>query len=357
MKNSLQALCERAQESEIDGYWVRSPVNVRYLCGFTGDDGSLVVGADGSSFLITDSRFTEQARREADVDELICREDSMTSAVRKMCRDAGISTLGLTGRRVTYRDWRRLDEDDELTPVAFDRGLPEELRTTKSAAEIAAIRRSVEVNEQAFRQWRKWIEPGQTELMAAARLEYEQRLDGAESRAFETICASGPRASMPHARTGSDELRQNTSLLVDWGAQVEGYCSDLTRTLSVGRMPQKTGELVQIALEAQQAALETIQPGAAAAEVDRAVRDVIAAHGYEDNIAHCCGHGVGLEVHEAPRLSVKNDTELEAGMVLAVEPGIYMEGEAGARVEDIVAVTEDGCTVVSSLEREPTEMC
>ena len=356
MKSCLQALSRRMQNMGVDGYWVRCPVNVRYLCGFTGEDSSLVAGADGSSFLITDSRFTEQARREADVEELICREDSMTSAVRKLCHDAGISRLALTSRRVTYRDWHRLEQDEELTLQALDQGLPEELRTTKSAAEIAAIRRSVEVNEQAFRRWQESIEPGQTESMAAARLEYEQRLDGAESRAFETICASGPRASMPHARTGSAELRQDTSLLVDWGARVDGYCSDLTRTLSVGRMPQKTGELIRIAVEAQQAALDTMEPGAAAAEVDQAVRDVIAGHGYGDNIAHGCGHGVGLEVHEAPRLSVKNDDELKPGMVVTLEPGIYIEGEAGARVEDVIALTEDGCKVLSSLERKPTEM-
>ncbi|MEF8788110.1 MAG: Xaa-Pro peptidase family protein [Planctomycetota bacterium] len=356
MESSLQALCRRMQELGVDGYWVSSPVNVRYLSGFTGEDSTLVAGADGSSFLITDSRFMEQARREADVEELICREGSMTDAVKQVCHDAGISSLGLTSPRVSYYEWSKLNEATGLRLKALDRGLPEELRVSKSAAEIAAIRRSVEVNEQAFRRWQNWLEPGQTEEMAAARLEYEQRLDGAEGRAFETICASGPHASMPHAGAGSAELQEGSALLVDWGAEVDGYCSDLTRTLSVGRMPQKTGELIQIAIEAQQAALDKIQPGVPAADVDRAARDVIVEHGYEENIAHSVGHGVGLEVHEAPRLSVKSSTELSPGMVVTVEPGIYIEGEAGARVEDMVAVTRDGYSRLSSLDRELPEM-
>lgn len=356
MKSPLNALCQRLQEMGVDGYWAAAPVNVRYLCGFTGEDSTLVVGADGSSFLVTDSRFMEQARREAEVEELVRREDGMTDEVAAVCRDCGMSTLAFNGRRVSYQAWSKLQDADGLELRALDRGLPEKLRTRKSAAEVAAIRRSVEVNEQAFRRLLGWVKPGETESMAAARLEYEQRLDGAEGRAFETICAAGTRASMPHARTGAEELQDGQSVLVDWGARVDGYCSDLTRMVSVGRMPQKAGELTRIAMEAQEAALEKMEPGAPVAEVDRAARDVIAEHGYEENIAHSCGHGVGLEVHEAPRLSVKSDATLEPGMVVTVEPGIYIEGEAGARVEDVVAVTEDGPSVLSSLDREPVDM-
>ena len=357
MQRRTERLCRGIRDLGADAYWVVAPVNVRYLCGFTGQDSTLLVTADGHTVLVTDSRFAEQARREADVEDVVCRSGRMTAAVAEGCGDLDVRRLAVTASRVSHGKWCALgDAAPELERQASDEGVPEQLRARKSEAEIEAIRRAIEVNENAFRRWLRWLEPGETEERAAARLEYEQRLCGAEGPSFETICASGPRGSMPHARTGPNELQEGSALLVDWGARVDGYCSDLTRTLSVGKMPQKTRELRRIASEAQAAALDTLGPDVPAARVDEAAREVIRRHGYGDHIAHSCGHGVGLEVHEAPRLSVKRDETLKPGMVVTVEPGIYIEGEAGARVEDIAVVTEEGCRVLSSLEQSPEEV-
>jgi len=232
-------------------------------------------------------------------------------------------------------------------------GLVERLRTRKGGEELESIRAALRVAEDAFRRFTHCLEPERSERWLAGRLEWEMARAGAERAAFETICAVDERASLPHAVRTERTLGHGGVLLVDWGARVDGYCCDLTRLAAPGTIPRRVEELLQIVLEAQETALATLAPGVPCCEVDRAARAVIARAGYGHRFGHSLGHGVGLEVHEAPRLAPQVDAVLLPGMVVTVEPGIYLPGTAGVRIEDMVVVTDRGCEIISSLPREP----
>ncbi|MFW6456816.1 MAG: M24 family metallopeptidase [Planctomycetota bacterium] len=333
----------------LDAYWVAKTANVRYLSGFNGEAGTLMITRD-RAVLITDSRFEEEARKEAEVDQVKVREDGMVETVGEVCKSLGNPKTGFTASNVTYADGQELDSvlpSDDVIPLS--EGPVESMRIQKGKEEVEAIISATELAEEAFQAFSERVVAGRSEQWLSGCLEWEMKRCGAERAAFDTICAVDERASLPHARCTERELTEQSALLVDWGAQVDGYNSDLTRVLGTGTIPRRVCKLIEIVLDAQEAALQVLGPGVPCTEVDSAARDVIAASGYGGQFVHSLGHGVGLEVHEAPRLARGNAEELKTGMVVTVEPGIYIPEEVGVRVEEMIVVTSNGCEKISSL--------
>lgn len=228
----------------------------------------------------------------------------------------------------------------------------EDLRAVKSPDEIAKIRRSVQSNSEAFRRVLRRVRPRQSEQEIAAELEYQMRVLGAEKPAFETIVAAGPASALPHAQPTAHRLEGNELLLIDMGAVLDGYNSDMTRVAYLGEPPKRVRDLYRAVLEAQLAGIDAVRPGVTAGKVDSAARNVLKGHGLEREFVHSTGHGLGLEIHEAPRLGKKEKTRLRAGMVITIEPGAYIEGFGGVRIEDTVLVTESGCEVLTPTTKE-----
>jgi Xaa-Pro aminopeptidase len=340
----------------LDAYWLADPPNVRYLSGFHGEDSGLLLTADASA-LVTDSRYAEQAEAEAQVDEVICRDGTMAEAAAGACRRLEVARLGVTSAKVSHAQFAALArEAGSVEVVACEQGIAEELRLCKDPDEVRALEAALRLAEASFLTLLAEVRPGRTESWLAARLEYEMRTGGAEAAAFETICAVDGRASVPHARPGQAAVGPQSAVLFDWGARLDGYCSDLTRVVCVDRIPARLTALVDVVLDAQAAALERLKPSVPCSEVDEAGRAVIESAGYGRFFGHMIGHGVGLEVHEGPRLGRKDETALAPGMVVTIEPGIYIPGELGVRIEQMARVTPDGCEVLTRLPGRPTDL-
>jgi Xaa-Pro aminopeptidase len=272
----------------------------------------------------------------------------MQAVVRRRFRRLGVEEDRLALK--AYRDLEAgLSLGASLQPAT---GLVEALRIVKSKREIELIRLSVELNSQAFSRALANLRPGVTESALAAEIDYQMGLLGAGKPAFDTIVASGPRSAQPHAQPTPNAIRPNRLLLIDMGASREGYASDMTRMAFLGKPGRKVRGLYAAVLEAQLAAIDAVRPGIAAGDVDRAARQVLRASGLDRAFVHSTGHGLGLEIHEAPRLAAGVPTPLQAGMVVTVEPGVYFEGFGGIRIEDTVVVTSSGCQVLTPTSKE-----
>ena len=346
-RDNLRALLESAG---VDALIVSKPHNVRYLSGFTGSSSALrVTGSDAT--LVTDSRYGEQAATEApDCSvEVAGGAPTLIAAMR-----AGVRRIGFESEAVSYDQWERMAEIVQgknggvLVPC---RGLVEQLRVRKSPSEIALIQRAADIITAAYTATLPSVGPGAVEQELALAIEESIRRDGAEGMAFDPIVASGPRSALPHGRASTRRIEADEFVVFDIGACFEGYHSDMTRTVFTGKPDGKATLHYKTVLEAQQKAIETIAPGIAASEVDRAAREVINNAGHGERFGHATGHGVGLEVHEAPRVGSIADEVLEPGMVITVEPGIYIPGEAGVRIEDMVLVEERGHRVLTPLPK------
>jgi Xaa-Pro aminopeptidase len=336
---------------KIDALIVASAPNVRYLTGFTGSAGLALLWA-GGAVLFTDPRYAIQAAAQVDCTVRVVRGGLHAEAMKVVARRR-LRRIGFEDGRATYRLYREMQAGlplgATLEPAA---GLVEALRTVKSAAEIELVRRSVLLNSEAFARAMAEAGPGIAESALAAGIDYRMRLLGAEGPAFDTIVAAGARSAMPHAQPSSKTLRANQLLLIDMGASREGYASDMTRMAFLGRPGRRVRELYGAVLEAQLAAIDAVRPGVTAGSVDRAARRVLRAHGVEKAFVHSTGHGLGLEIHEAPRLAKGVETPLEAGMTVTIEPGVYLEGFGGIRIEDTIVVTSSGCEVLTPTSKE-----
>ncbi|MBC7105608.1 MAG: aminopeptidase P family protein [Firmicutes bacterium] len=351
MAGRIEALRARQAAEGLEGFLVTRPENLRYLTGFTGSVGALLV-TPRTCLLMVDFRYLEQARRECPGVEIAYLPRRFWSGVAGHLRDAGLKSVGCEGDFLTWQQVQALQREAgnvELRPVV---GLVEGLRLVKDEEEIAYLERAVALAEEGFRAALPLFRPGASEAEAALGLEVAIRRAGAERVPFEIIVASGPRAAWPHARPSDRVMEPGDLVIVDFGAVYRGYCADLTRTLVVGRPRPEDEELYALVRRAQLAGLEALRPGAAAREVDRAVREVIAAAGHGDDFGHSTGHGLGLAVHEDPRLAETEEGVLAAGMVVTVEPGVYLPGRGGVRIEDPVVVTAGGCRVLSGLPGE-----
>ena len=330
--------------------------NVRYLCGFTGSSGVLALAPSATVFF-TDGRYTEQARAEVvGARVAIVRKSPLAAAADWLLKTArrqkrlvaGIESehLTLAARALLLR---QLSSRVRLRNTA---GQVERLRVIKEPEELARMRAAARLGESLFASVLSRVRPGAAENELAAEMEYAARLAGAEAMSFPTIVAAGPRSALPHAHASSARVPRRGFVLFDFGVILAGYCSDMTRTVCVGRPTAEARRVYQAVLEAQLAAIAAVRPGVAVGEVDRAARNVLRGAGLARYFTHSTGHGVGLEIHEPPRLAAGQRERLQPGMVITVEPGVYLARRGGVRIEDMVAVTGSGCEVLTSTSKE-----
>jgi Xaa-Pro aminopeptidase len=346
-----QALERQMVAGKLDALVVSFGPNVRYLTGFTGSNG-LVVILPGRAVFFTDPRYRIQSAQEVGCQTRVAT-GPILPRVAALLRGAKSRRAGFEKSRMSVEAFQILKDAlpmrSSLEPVV---GWIENQRMIKSAAEITAIRRSVELNSRAFEQIAKRIRPEMRESDLAAELDYRVRRQGAEGPAFETIVAAGPRTALPHARPTATKLPSHGMVLVDMGAMLDGYASDMTRMLFLGNAAPRLKRIYVAVLEAQLAAIDAVRPGVKAHAVDRAARRVLARHNLERAFVHSTGHGLGLEIHEPPRVGRKEKTTLEKGMAITIEPGVYLEGIGGVRIEDTVVVTANGCEVLTPTSKE-----
>jgi Xaa-Pro aminopeptidase len=325
--------------------------NVRYLTGFTGSNGLLLVsGRD--AVLFTDPRYELQSQDEVDCKVQVVR-GSLWTAVAKTVARRKLTVLGLESEHISYQAWRGFTgEVGSGVRLKGISGLVEGLRSIKDAGEIEAIRLSVLLNSKAYERGLKVIKPGIRERDIAAELDYQMRRLGAEGPAFETIVAAGARSALPHARPTEQPLTGNQLVLVDMGASLNGYASDMTRVVHLGKPARTAERMYKAVLEAQLAAIDKVRAGVPAAKVDHEARITLKRWKLDHTFQHSTGHGLGLEIHEGPRIGKNVETKLEPGMVITIEPGAYVEGFGGVRIEDTVLVTEKGCEVLTPTRKE-----
>ena len=338
--SKLDKLREKFSESNIDGILISSPYNRRYMTGFTGSSGVALITADSALF-ITDFRYTEQAAEQAQGFEIVQHKGPIPDEVAAQAEKLGIKKLGFEKDFMTYSAFEsyRSKVKAELVPVS---GLIEKLRLVKSEGELKIIKDAADIADAAFKHILDFIKPGKTELEVSNELEFFMRKAGATSSSFDIIVASGLRSALPHGVASDKVIEKGDFITLDYGAYYNGYCSDMTRTISVGEPSDKLKEIYDVVLQSQLKAMEEIKPGMTGAQADAISRDYITEKGYGEYFGHSLGHGIGLEVHEGPGLSHRSETVLEPGMIVTVEPGIYVQGVGGVRIEDDTLITENG---------------
>lgn len=343
-------LAARLPDLEVEALLSTRLPNVRYLTGFTGSNGQVLVSG-GDAVFFTDGRYTEQSRRE--VPDLR-RETYMLDFPKtfgEACRELGVSRIGFEAGGVTYRFYEQLAavEGLELVPVGDE---VERLRWVKEPEEIDLVSEAQRITDEAFERLLAKLVEGISEKEAALELEWAMRQAGADGLAFDSIVAFGESAAEPHHDPSDRTLRRGDVIKVDCGALYRGYHSDMTRTVALGDPPAELAEIHGIVLSAQQAGIDAVRAGILGRDADRAARQVIEEAGHGEAFSHSLGHGVGLEIHEGPAFRSSSEDEIPAGAVVTVEPGIYLPGIGGVRIEDMVEVTTDGCRVLPSTARE-----
>jgi Xaa-Pro aminopeptidase len=339
-------------ELKVDALLVSGLPNIRYLSGFTGDNALLLISPD-SSTLYTDPRFTIQAFEECTCPVRTVAKGPLHAAVVASIGRKRFKRIGFEAARMLYDVYQRIKESLPLGASLKPIGpVIEKLRMIKSPEEVARIRGSVLTNSQAFAKTVPSIRPGVSESSIAAEVEYQMRRFGAERSAFETIVAFGARSALPHAQPTAGRLSNNELVLIDMGSCQDGYMSDMTRVLFLGRPNSRVRKMYRAVAEAQLAALDAVRAGVTAGQVDRQARKILESEGLGKEFVHSTGHGLGLEIHEPPRLGKRDKTRLEAGMAITIEPGAYIRGFGGIRIEDTVLVTQTGCEILTPTSKE-----
>lgn len=343
----LSRLRQRMRSAGLDALLVSSLSDVRYLTGFTGSN-ALVIVRRRSTTLVTDTRYALQSRAETRGIRRVITRDSLAEGAAKAGGLDGMGVVGFEAQNVTYaqyRQLRRLFPNIEFRSTADIVG---DVATVKDRSEVAAIRKAAAISDAVFSELLTLIKPGITELDIAAEISYRQRRHGAERDSFEAIVASGDRGALPHGRASNRRIRKGEMVTLDFGCVVQGYCSDLTRTVAVGRPAQEERRAYEVVLGAQIAAIEAAQPGMSGRDLDAVARTPIARAGYGRYFNHSLGHGVGLRIHERPRLSQVSRDRLRQGNVVTIEPGVYLPGRWGLRIEDDILITASGCSVLTT---------
>jgi Xaa-Pro aminopeptidase len=355
----LQRLQDCLSACRLDALLIGHLPNIRYLCGFSGSAAALVV-TESKSIFFTDGRYTAQAREEVHKAQIVIgRQPPLMAAVnwlranRKSWGHKARHRIGIEGERLTVAHRRRLAE---ILPSNFRMQeaapLVEQARMVKDADEIELIRSAVLLGARLFDRALEVVRPGVRESEVAAEMEYAAKKAGASEMSFQTIIASGERSAWPHGRASEAAIPARGFVVCDFGVILSGYCSDMTRTVHVGRPTSEARRAYQAVRDAQQAAVAAIKPGVSAGEVDKAARKLLRKQGLAEYFSHSTGHGVGLEIHEPPRLAAGQSEFLRPGMVITVEPGVYIPKKWGIRIEDMVVVTEAGCEVLTPSSKE-----
>ncbi len=344
------------QKLSLDGILISNGNNMRYISGFAGETGYVYI-TDKRHAVITDFRYTIQAELEAEGYEVITIGGSgYEEAINDLLKTDGVNKLGFESWDMlfgTYHDLHDRLVVNEMIPVGHE---ITNLRRIKTSRELEFMRKAEAIGDEVFSDILTFIKPGMTELEVAAQIEYLLKVKGGTACSFPAIVASGINSSMPHAVPSQKKIEIGDFLTMDFGCVYEGYCSDMTRTIVIGKASEKQKEVYNTVLEAQMAALNFIKAGYKGKEIDKVARDIIYKAGYEGCFGHGLGHSVGLHVHENPRLSPSEEDLILAGMTETVEPGIYIKGFGGVRIEDLVVVTEDGCQNFTNSEKNLIEL-
>ncbi len=344
--------CRKAMaQRNLSAYLLTRHMDTFYMTGFTGEDSAVIV-TSRAVHVVSDGRFDQVIDEEVPWAKKHLRKGQLVDELGTVCRRLKLERVGIQADGMTVEMHGALRKLARPTRIVTAPPIVNRQRRCKDAGELKWLDKAIDVAQQAFEATRRSIRIGQTEQQLAARLEYEMGKRGSSSAAFETICAFGPNAAHPHARPGKRQIKRGSAILLDWGATVGRYRSDLTRCLFMGRIPPKLGEVYRIVLDAQLAAIDAIRPGERMCDVDAVARKMIAKAGYGKQFSHGLGHGLGLDVHEPPSLSWRSEEKLEAGDLVTVEPGVYLPGIGGIRIEDDVLVTSNGHQVLSSLPKD-----
>ncbi|WP_405155405.1 M24 family metallopeptidase [Paenibacillus sp. FSL K6-0108] len=347
----LSKVREVIEQQEIDALLISSPFNRRYVTGFTGTAGWAVITQD-QAWLVTDFRYVSQAGQQAKAFEVVQHGGQPLELIREKLSAAGVKKMGFEKHHVPFADYETYERTFagiELTPIG---DVIEKLRGIKDEGEQHCIRKAIEITEKAFAFILGVMKPGVTEREVAAELEYFMRKNGAVSSAYPIIVASGARSALPHGLASDKPLGMDEFVTMDFGANYEGYCSDLTRTVFIGKPTERHREIYKIVLEANQSVLEGLKPGMTGKEGDSLAREYISGRGYGDYFGHGLGHAFGLEIHEPMRFSQQTEDKLEPGMIMTVEPGIYLPDFGGIRIEDNILVTDTGIEVLTTSNKE-----
>lgn len=352
LASRLNALRRRLRKEGLDAVYIGSQPNVRYLTGFSGSAAHLLVVADGA-VLVTDGRYTVQAATEISAGvEIVAEMRDAAEMLAEQLAALKVRRLGFERNRLSFAAHAGLEAADPRRKLVPLDGWVEEQRMVKTEEEIAAIREAIGLASDAFEQWLQKLSPRWTEQRAAGELDYLMRRRGAEGSSFPTIVASGAHSALPHAKPRDVALGRNSLILADHGAILGGYSSDMTRVVATGDPGPELRRMHQAVLDALESAVSAVRAGVKASTVDRAAREALGRAGLAETFTHSTGHGLGLEVHEGPRLGPKQDVRLKSGMTVTIEPGAYVEGVGGVRIEDVVAVRPDGCERLTSTPRE-----
>jgi Xaa-Pro aminopeptidase len=351
-----EQLAEVVQQRELDALLVTNLVNVRYLTGFSGTSGACLV-RPGRRVFLTDFRYVERASRQMSEWEVMRGRDDLLQSLAELLGEWDAHSVGFEDWHMTVRAHAKLaghlPQGTELVPAS---GLVEELRAVKDPGEVSAIRGAAEIADAVYR----WVVcdfglAGHTERELALAMEARAKQEGAEGLSFPAIVAAADNGALPHAEPRPDvPIPRGTLVVIDFGCLAGGYCSDCTRTFATGELDADAREVYELVRSAQAAALEAVHPGADVRAVDAVARDLIKAVGRGEEFGHGLGHGVGLEIHEAPRLAPSAEGVLAAGNIVTVEPGVYVAGRFGVRIEDLVVVSEDGPQVLTSIPKDLT---
>ncbi|MCD9021142.1 M24 family metallopeptidase [Cohnella silvisoli] len=347
----LKRVREQLDGSGLDGLFITNAYNRRYLTGFTGTAGYVLITKE-KALLFTDFRYTKQAAEQAKAYEIVQHAIKPTESILEAMQSLGVKKLGFEKNGVTFGAYTAYQEQFPGIELVPTENIVEKLRGIKDEKELGYIRKAVEITEAAFEHILGFMKPGVSERDVSAELEYFMRKNGAASSAYASIVASGERSALPHGLASDKLLAANEFVTLDFGANYEGYCSDLTRTVFIGTPTEKHKELYSIVLEANRATLSGLKPGMSGKDGDSLARDIIAGYGYGENFGHGLGHAFGLEIHEPARLSQQSKDILQPGMVITVEPGIYIPGFGGVRIEDDIVVTETGIEVLTKSNKE-----
>lgn len=341
----IERVREEFSNLNIEGLLVTTAKNVRYLANFTGSAGIVLI-TKNESYFITDFRYTEQAREQAKGFKVIIHQNGIYNEVKEILEKENIQLLGIEADDMNVSTYSQLSELFEAVLVQTS-AVVEKIRQIKDQSEIAAIQEACRITDQAFDHILTFIKPGVSEIEVANELERFVKTKGSSGMSFETIVASGVRSSMPHGVASEKLIEEGDLVTLDFGCYYQGYTSDMTRTIAVGEVDDKLKEIYQIVLEANEKVTAATKAGMTGKEVDAIARDYISEAGYGDNFGHSTGHGIGLDIHEGPGISFRNEEALVVNEVITNEPGIYIEGLGGVRIEDDLIVNEDGVTVLN----------
>ncbi len=354
MIERIKTIQERLSKENIDGFLVTCAENKRYLTNFSGSASWVVITQD-RCLIMVDGRYTQQAADEcpAEVEKVHISDflDGFPKELPSVLHQLKIKRLGVEAHKMTLLEARRIEENSGAVILVSTTGWLEALRIKKAESEVTLLRKAITLAEKACAEAIEHIKPGVDEATIAYQIVDHLGRHGCKE-AFDSIVASGERSAMPHGKPTTRKIQKGDVVIIDMGALFQGYHSDVTRTVCVGEVSEEKKKVFEVLQKAQEAAYKTIRPGSAAKEADLAARKVIAEAGYGDYFSHGLGHGIGLEIHEAPTLRRTSDQVLEAGMVVTVEPGVYIPGKFGMRLEDDVLVTETGCEVLTTLPQK-----